>query len=249
MAEPEPIVAEPPRPDVNAALAITGVIGGAIFTALIAGAGWVYGAVAEAGGLSLLDQPVLDWLVARRTPAGEHAVTLFTGLGRTLPMVLISLALTTLIYLRFRRRTAWVLMVLAAAGSVSFTLAGKAIVGRARPPQELAVAPFETDFSFPSGHTLNATVIAGMLAYLLVWLSSRLWVRLLAGFAAALWALAMGASRVFLGHHWLTDVAFGWLFGLAWLALLITAHRVYLHLGLRSGDRQPPPPPPVLAGR
>jgi undecaprenyl-diphosphatase len=46
--------------------------------------------------------------------------------------------------------------------------------------------------------------------------------------AAIIWALAMGLSRVFLGHHWLTDVIFAWLLGLAWLALLITAHRVHL---------------------
>jgi undecaprenyl-diphosphatase len=38
----------------------------------------------------------------------------------------------------------------------------------------------------------------------------------------------MGFSRIFLGHHWLTDVVFAWLLGFAWVALLITAHRMYL---------------------
>jgi membrane-associated phospholipid phosphatase len=38
----------------------------------------------------------------------------------------------------------------------------------------------------------------------------------------------MGLSRVFLGHHWLTDVIFAWLLGAAWLALVITSHRLFL---------------------
>jgi undecaprenyl-diphosphatase len=47
--------------------------------------------------------------------------------------------------------------------------------------------------------------------------------------AAALgWAISIGLSRVFLGHHWLTDVMFGWLVGLAWLSVVITAHRLFL---------------------
>lgn len=211
------------------ALVLTGLIGGLVFIGLMVGSASVYDAVTESDGVAGLDRPVLDWVMTLRTPASEAVVTAFTNLGQTLPMVVIGGFLMIALYLRFRRRTIVVLMLVAAAGGITFTLVGKALVGRSRPPLIDAVPPYETSFSFPSGHTLNSTVVAGMLAYLVVWLTSRWWVRVVAVVAAVLWAVAMGLSRVFLGHHWLTDVVFAWLFGLAWLALLITVHRLLLH--------------------
>jgi membrane-associated phospholipid phosphatase len=45
---------------------------------------------------------------------------------------------------------------------------------------------------------------------------------------ATVLAIAMGLSRVYLGHHWLTDVLVGWTLGAAWLAVIITCHRLAL---------------------
>jgi len=240
VAPTPPAVVEAPS---NRALVWTGVIGGGVFLGLMVAAERIYDAVTEADGVAGLDQPVLDAAIRLRTPFLDAFVTGFTNLGDTLSMVIIGLLLTGALYYRYRRRTIWVLMLVAAAGSVTFTIVGKALVGRNRPPLELAVPPYEQSFSFPSGHTLNSTVVAGMLAYLVVWLSARVWARVLAVVGATLWAVAIGLSRVFLGHHWLTDVMFAWLFGLAWLALLITVHQVLLRR--RIAPRAPRELPPA----
>lgn len=209
-------------------LLLTALVGALVIAGFVAAGSWVYDAVAEADGVAGLDRPVLNWAIAHRTPSTIGWLSAFTTWGSTVPMVVTGLVLTTAVYLRWRRRTVWVLMLLAAAGSVSFTLVGKAVFARSRPPLADAVPPYETSFSFPSGHTLNSCVVAGMLAYLVVWLARRWWTRLMAVCCAVAWTALMGFSRVFLGYHWLTDVIFAWFVGLAWLALLITAHQLLI---------------------
>ena len=54
------------------------------------------------------------------------------------------------------------------------------------------------------------------------------WVRALTVSLASAFAVLMGLSRVYLGHHWLTDVLVAWSLALAWLAVVITAHRLFL---------------------
>lgn len=184
--------------------------------------------MAEHDGISGFDRPVLDRAISLRTPTNTAIWTAFTDLGSTVGMSIIATAITLLMVWSWRSRTPLILMVIATAVSLAMTGVGKAVVGRPRPPLTDAVPPYEYAFSFPSGHTLNSTVIAGLVAYLLIRRLRSTLARTLAIIGAVLWSVAMGISRVFLGHHWLTDVVFAWLLGLAWLSLVITAHRLFL---------------------
>jgi undecaprenyl-diphosphatase len=155
------------------------------------------------------------------------------------------LALTATIVLALRRRswTPVILIVIAAAGSLLMTIAGKQLIGRTRPALTDAIPPYEHSASFPSGHALNSVVIAGVVAYLVILRLKSPRSRLLTVILAAAFALTMGLSRVYLGHHWLTDVLAAWALGAAWLALVITAHRLYLTTRTHRADTPAGPRP------
>jgi undecaprenyl-diphosphatase len=224
-----------PRISAHGVLYATLLVGMVIVVAFAAAGAAIYDAVAENDGISRLDQPALDRAIALRTPTNMQWATWFTHLGGPIGMTVIASLLTFVMVWRWRSRTPLVLMLIATAGSLLMTNVGKAIVGRPRPPLVEAVPPYEYAFSFPSGHTLNSTVIAGVVAYLLLRRLRTTWARTLTVVLALSWAVVMGLSRVFLGHHWLTDVVFAWLLGIAWLALIITAHRLFLTV--RRGRR------------
>jgi membrane-associated phospholipid phosphatase len=218
-------------------LAITAVVGGLLVLGLM-GAGYaVYDAVSENDGLANFDRPALLESMSLRSPGLDRFLTVFTHLGGPTGMTIIASVITALMVWRWRSRTPLVLMVIAVAGSLLITIVGKAAVSRVRPPLPDAVPPYEHSFSFPSGHALNSTVIAGLVAYLIVRRLDSAPQRGLVIGLAALWAASIGLSRVFLGHHWLTDVMFGWVVGLAWLAVVITAHRLFLTV--RRAHRDP----------
>lgn len=108
---------------------------------------------------------------------------------------------------------------------------------------------------FPSGHTANAVMIWGILAYLASTPRARRWLSAV----SAVTALGVGMATVYLGTHWLSDVLLGWaaglliLLGLPWCEPLIARAEVAL-LDLRARrrdrrrdrrDRTVPAPVPV----
>lgn len=232
----EPWLTADGRPRTRVLLVIILVVAFAAIAFLADVAEDVLEAVADHDGIALWDRPVLDWMIAQRTPALDGAIAWFSNTGGPLWQPIVTAVVVGLLCWRWRDWTPLVLTVVAVGGSLVLTVLGKDAIGRLRPPEQYAIPPYETSFSWPSGHSLNALVISGILAYLVIrhiW-DRPAWLWMLVGALFAVYAASMGLSRVYLGHHWLTDVIGAWALGLAWLTVVIAAHRVWRTLRKRS---------------
>ena len=206
------------------------LVAGLLVTGLTAASAEIYEEVDDGEGVAGLDRPVLDLVLLTRSPAADRVVTAYTDLGGPVGMPVLAVLAVLAMTVVWRRWTPALLVLVASAGSLAMTIGGKAAVGRTRPPLADAVPPYETSASFPSGHALNAIVLSGVVAYLLVLRQRKAWARAATVSAAGAFAFTMGLSRVYLGHHWLTDVLVAWTLGLAWLTIVVVAHRLVLTL-------------------
>ena len=73
--------------------------------------------------------------------------------------------------------------------------------------------------SFPSGHSMMSAVVYGTLGSLLSSLVTRRRLKFYFLAIAAIAAILVGLSRIYLGVHYPTDVLAGWSAGLAWSTL------------------------------
>lgn len=206
----------------------------ALMLAVVAALSWlgheVYEAVTEGDGVSFLDHPALDLAVRLRSGWLTGLAETFTYAAGRLGLPLLALVVVGLLVWRRRDWEAPFLVGTALAGALVLTVLGKDMVGRLRPPTALALPPFETSPAWPSGHSLNATVLAVVTAYLVLLSARRRRWRVLIVLGCLVFALAVGLSRVYLGQHWLTDVMGGWALGAAWAMAVVTSHRVWLRL-------------------
>ena len=102
----------------------------------------------------------------------------------------------------------------------------KIIVMRPRPNADLVhVVSHISTAGFPSGHVLEITSFGGYLTFLAYTLLKPSWYRTAITSFLGLWILLMGPSRIYLGHHWFSDVMGAYLLGSLWLALTIKFYR------------------------
>jgi undecaprenyl-diphosphatase len=96
----------------------------------------------------------------------------------------------------------------------------KLAVGRPR-PEYFLVDSVPATLSFPSGHALFAVIFGGLLIFLVGELVQPRLLRWGLQAGLVLLVLAVGASRVYLGFHWPSDVVGGYLFGAVALLELV----------------------------
>lgn len=101
----------------------------------------------------------------------------------------------------------------------------KTLLNRARPGSGPSL---EGGFprGFPSGHTAEATIVFLTLAAVVAVLDIDRRVKTMILSIAALASFSVGASRIYLGDHWPSDVLAAWILGTAWaLFALIVLER------------------------
>jgi undecaprenyl-diphosphatase len=94
----------------------------------------------------------------------------------------------------------------------------KELFGRARPDVVPHLREVLT-LSFPSGHAMTSAAVYLTLGALLMRIATRRLTKFYCMGAAMLLTAFVGASRVYLGVHYPTDVLAGWLLGLSWALL------------------------------
>ena len=162
-----------------------------------------------------MDARVRDALIADRSPALTEAMLAVTATGDRYFLLPVTPVVAILLWAR-RRHVSALLFMGSVLGGFLLSSALKISIARARPDQWAAIVREKT-YSFPSGHTVMATVFFGGLAAIVFHLTKRIGPRLLAAAGASILVLAVAVSRVYLGAHWPTDTVGGMLTGLVWV--------------------------------
>jgi membrane-associated phospholipid phosphatase len=166
-----------------------------------------------------LDTAVFKWLGQFRSAFADTLMAWLSLLGAEWLAVAVAALMIVLVL-----RRDWY-----AAASVTFVFAGaellntllKGLFQRPRPIDTDDFLPMQ-QFSFPSGHAMVAASVYLFVAYF-AWSRLKGWGRYAITVGLVLTIILVGASRVYLGVHYLTDVVAGYIGGFLWTDGVIIA--------------------------
>lgn len=224
---------EPAVADSTADVGTQRLIGATLAVGLVAAAlalvlfTWLGGEVLE-GETQSLDLRFRTALHAVATPALTRIMIGASVLGAPSRLAWVGLLVAVFFLARgWSRGSLLIVVTLAGAGLLDVLL--KLAYARLRPEAFYPSYPAPASFSFPSGHTLFATCFFGGLAVLLSHRIRNDLIRTLVWFGAIAAIALIGASRIYLGVHYPSDVLGGFAAGITWTVAVAFGDRVASH--------------------
>ena len=185
--------------------------------------------------VTAFDRALLYFMYHHRAPWLTQSAKFLARMGS--PPVIVSFALVAALVGAVWpkvRGAAWTLPV-AVIGSGIIIQGVKLIVHRPRPAFFTPLL-HEGGYSFPSGHSLIAIVVYGLLGYFALHLVHNRAGRLAVRVVTVLIVVLIGVSRVYVGVHFPTDVLAGWTAGVPWLIACLGLHEVLARRWPSSGE-------------
>lgn len=175
-----------------------------------------------------LDRVVQAWVSQHHNAFLDNFFVWLTSLGGVSMLISLSILVILLLLLK-RDRIAGLMFAVTMFSSWTIMHSLKILFMRPRPSGEHLV--YAAGYSFPSGHAMLSLVFYGFLVYLVYPRISRTAGRMTIILAGTI-ILLVGASRVYLNVHYVSDVLGGYLFGtLCLMGFAIIYQKLKIRLG------------------
>ena len=179
----------------------------------------------ESARLHRADAEVHQWARTAYTSGSTYFFTALTIIGTPVGLGIIVAVIVALLLMRKRWRWAAYLLFTTGVGGL-LNLQLKAYFARSRPDLAEALR-HASGYSFPSGHAMGATITFGALSYLAFRILPRWrWRAMAVAFSVSM-IVAIASSRIYLGVHWISDIAAGIAAGVIWTVTTTVAYEAF----------------------
>lgn len=151
-----------------------------------------------------MDAQILLYINSLSTPWLDSVMLTVTHFGDVATVLLVTFFVASILY-RFEKYQQLLFLVTSIAGALVVNSGLKLLFARQR-PDLWELLTHESTFSFPSGHAALSSALA-LSIIILVWKTRWRW---LATGVGAVYVIAIGFSRMYLGVHYPSDVLAGW---------------------------------------
>jgi undecaprenyl-diphosphatase len=180
------------------------------------------------------DTAVTSFIHSLSSPFLTAVMNFFTFIGAGVPIVVIVMVIMVFLYQVLHHRSELILFAIAVIGSAILNEMLKQIFHRARPILNRMIDI--RGYSFPSGHAMGAFTLYTILAFILWRYIPSFLGRVILLVFCVFMILMIGASRIYLGVHYPSDVLAGFLASLSWLTMSIWIFRSYQDSRQRVGS-------------